>query len=63
MSDLAGLLDTVSVPLYLITAGILILTGDFGGPSIRHTWPVLLIVFGVLRLAAYRSRRTGENHA
>jgi hypothetical protein len=36
----------VTVPLLLITVGILFLLDYSGGPSVRQSWPVLLIVAG-----------------
>lgn len=43
----------VTGPLLLITLGSLFALDQFGRFSFRETWPVLLIVFGVARLAAY----------
>lgn len=37
----------VAIPLLLITLGALFLLDYAGGPSVRQTWPVLLIVWGV----------------
>ena len=36
----------VTVPLLLIALGALFLLDYSGGPSVRQTWPVLLIVWG-----------------
>ncbi len=59
--DLSGRIEAAAVPLYLMTAGLLILAGDYGGPGVRRTWPILLILFGALRMAAYWARRAGED--
>ncbi len=44
------LLQAVRGPLMLITLGVLLTMDSMGGFNINHTWPVLLIVFGILRL-------------
>lgn len=36
----------VTVPLLLITLGSLFLFDYSGGPAVRKTWPILLIVWG-----------------
>jgi hypothetical protein len=36
----------VTVPLLLIALGALFLLDYSGGPTVRQTWPVLLIVWG-----------------
>ena len=36
----------VAVPLLLIALGALFLLDYSGGPAVRQTWPILLIVFG-----------------
>jgi membrane-bound ClpP family serine protease len=42
---------SLTVPVILITLGVLLLFEEFlPGWGISRTWPVLLIVFGALRL-------------
>jgi hypothetical protein len=36
----------VTIPLLLITLGSLFLLDYSGGPQVRQTWPVLLIIWG-----------------
>jgi hypothetical protein len=46
----ASLCQAVSGPLILITVGGLFAIDHFGGYSFWRTWPVLLIVLGLLKL-------------
>ncbi|HEX8985467.1 MAG TPA: DUF5668 domain-containing protein [Bryobacteraceae bacterium] len=51
MNSSAGLVRAVRGPLLLIAVGLLFV-GDYFGPfPFYKTWPVLLIVYGVLKLA------------
>ena len=47
----ANLLQAVRGPLMMITLGILLAIDHFGSFSFGRTWPLLVIVFGVLKLA------------
>ena len=38
-------------PILMITLGVLLSIDQFGGVSFARTWPVLLIVFGLFKLA------------
>ena len=60
MTSLAGRIENAAVPLYLITIGAIFLVADYGGPSVRRTWPALLIAFGAVRLAAFWARKTND---
>lgn len=42
--------QAVRGPVLMITLGILLSADSMGGYQLRHTWPVLLIVYGLLRL-------------
>ena len=42
----------------LVTLGTLFMIDHSGGVGFGRTWPVLLIVFGVLRLAEYLATRS-----
>ncbi len=43
----------ITGPLMLITLGVLFALDQFGPYSFHQTWPVLLIVYGVVKAAAY----------
>ncbi len=49
--DNANLIQAVRGPLMMITLGILLAIDHFGNFSFGRTWPLLVIVFGVLKLA------------
>lgn len=49
-SDRQALLRAIRGPILLITLGGLFTADYFAGYSFHRTWPVLLIVFGVLKL-------------
>ena len=42
----AEIVRAITVPLFLIVLGALFLFDYSGGPAVRKTWPVLLIVWG-----------------
>ena len=44
------LLQAIRGPVLMITLGVLLAADSMGGYQWRHTWPVLLIVYGLLRL-------------
>ena len=44
----------------MMTLGGLLATDSIGGPTWSHTWPVMLIVYGILKLA---ERAQGTTHA
>ena len=46
-----SLLQAVRGPLMMMTLGGLLATDSMGGPTWSHTWPVMLIVYGILKLA------------
>lgn len=48
---------TVFGPIMLITLGSLFAVEYNGGPSVSRTWPVLIIVAGLLKLAVFASSR------
>ena len=45
-----SLLQAIRGPLMMISLGVLLAGDSMGGYSLRHTWPVLLIIYGLLRL-------------
>jgi hypothetical protein len=47
----ANLIQAVRGPLMMITLGVLLAIDHFGQYSFGRTWPLLVIVFGVLKLA------------
>ena len=58
-----SLIDSIRGPLMLIGLGVLMAADQmetrFG---IDRTWPALLILFGLLKLASYAASRTQEGH-
>jgi len=56
----ADLMCAIRGPVMLITIGVLFAIDHFGPFRIGITWPVILIVYGILRLA---ERRPGEGPA
>jgi hypothetical protein len=52
-----GLVRAITGPIILITVGTLFSLERFAGVSFGQTWPVLLIVIGVLRLVGGRRPR------
>lgn len=44
-------------PILMITLGVLLSIDQFGPVSFGRTWPVLLIVFGLFKLAERASPR------
>ena len=44
------LMQAIRGPLMMITLGGLLALDSMGGYALRHTWPVLLIIYGLLRL-------------
>jgi hypothetical protein len=53
MPTSVGLIAAVRGPLILITLGTLIAIDHAGGLRFSRTWPILIIIFGVLKLAEY----------
>jgi hypothetical protein len=53
MSNSVGLVAAIRGPVILITLGTLIAVDHSGGMSFSRTWPILIIMFGVLKLAEY----------
>ncbi len=46
-----NLLCAIRGPILMITLGVLLAIDQFGPVSFGRTWPVLLIVFGLFKLA------------
>jgi hypothetical protein len=46
--DIVG---AVRGPILMITLGVLLALDQMGGPSFGRTWPILLIEFGLFKLA------------
>jgi hypothetical protein len=53
-----GFLCAVRGPVMLITLGVLLTVDGVGAVSFGRTWPILLIVFGVFKLAERSGART-----
>jgi hypothetical protein len=54
----ANLLSAIRGPVLMITLGVLLVVDQGGGPSFGRTWPVLLIEFGLFKLAERAGTRT-----
>lgn len=54
-----SLLCAIRGPILLITLGALLAMDQFGTYTFSRTWPVLLIVFGIFKLA----ERSGSQSA
>jgi hypothetical protein len=52
MNNQTSILRAIRGPITMIVVGVLFLIDHLGYYSFRQTWPVLLIVMGVLTLAA-----------
>jgi hypothetical protein len=58
----ADTVRAVTVPLLLIAAGALFLLDYSGGPGVRKTWPILLIVWGGAWALMYAFSRQNESN-
>jgi LiaI-LiaF-like transmembrane region len=56
----ANLIRAIRGPITLITVGVLFAIDHFTPYGFSQTWPVLLIVFGLLSLAGRSSRSAGR---
>lgn len=54
------LVRAIRGPIVLITIGVLFALEYFGSFPFHRTWPVLLIVFGVLKLAERTAARSKD---
>lgn len=50
MNSIAALVGALRGPALLIALGILLLLQRFAEASLSKTWPILLIVFGAMKL-------------
>jgi hypothetical protein len=55
-----GVLCAIRGPVMLITLGTLLSIDHFGTVSFARTWPVLLIVFGIFKLAERSGARSSQ---
>ena len=53
-----SLLRAIRGPVVLVTLGTLFLIDHSGGMGFGRTWPVLLIVLGILRLGEYMGAKS-----
>jgi len=51
MTQNSSLICAIRGPVLMITLGVLVTIDHMGRVSFSRTWPVLMIVFGVLKLA------------
>jgi hypothetical protein len=47
-------------PAVLVTLGVLLLLSEFGSIAFHYTWPVLLIVIGLVKV--YQTTTSTEGH-
>ena len=59
MTAASSLICAIRGPILLIVLGALISLDYFAGWSFSRTWPVLFIVFGLLKLLENSGRRPG----
>jgi hypothetical protein len=57
------LIRAVTGPIVMITVGVLFTIDRFAGLSFGQTWPVLLIVIGLLKLLGGRRPRLNNYYA
>ncbi len=50
-------------PAILLTLGILFLIGELNGPGFGRTWPVLLLVIGLIKLLGHSDRSAGNGQS
>jgi len=55
-----SLLCAVQGPIMMITLGVLLAMDQMGNLSFGRTWPVLLIVFGLFKLAERGALHQGD---
>lgn len=48
-----SIIDAIRGPIMLVTLGLLMAADQMDRIGIDRTWPALLILFGLLKLAAY----------
>jgi hypothetical protein len=58
-----GLMRAITGPIILITVGVLFTLERFSGISFSQTWPVLLIVSGILKLLGGRRPRLRDSYS
>ncbi len=58
----ANLIQAVRGPVMMITLGILLAIDHFGQFSFGRTWPLLIIVFGILKLAERAAAPEGPGY-
>jgi hypothetical protein len=57
-SNKVSLVRSLRGPVLLVTLGTLFMIDHSGGVSFGRTWPVLLIVLGIVRLGEYLGTRS-----
>ena len=56
MNDISGVIQAIRGPLMLITLGSLVAIDYAGVYGFWRTWPILIIVFGLLKAAGASKR-------
>jgi hypothetical protein len=60
MNDISALIQAIRGPIMLITLGSLVAIDYAGIYGFWRTWPVLIIVFGVLKLLERSGAKTAQ---
>jgi len=60
-SNSYNIVSAIRGPLLLITLGTLVTMDYFEGIGFARTWPILLIVFGILKLLERLVAKTPDN--
>jgi len=60
MNDVSGVIQAVRGPIMLITLGGLVEMDYAGVFAFWRTWPILIIVFGLLKLMERATARPGQ---
>jgi len=63
MNGNRSIVTAIRGPILLITLGTLVAVDYAGGYGFARTWPVLVIVLGILKLAERMGARTGQHPA
>ena len=62
MNDASNFVQAIRGPIMLITLGVLVAIDYAGIYGFWRTWPVLIIVFGVLKLAERAAAKNPAYH-
>ena len=63
MNDISNVLQAIRGPIMLITLGALVAIDYAGIYAFWRTWPILIIVFGLLKLLERASAKPAQPYA